>query len=306
MADDGFEGEKPCRLLDGVIALLAQGCLLLLVISALLLKRHRERPQRPLLVWALDVGKQGFSALACHFANLTISLLASMDQQHASQCAFYWVVYNVDQAVGTTTTILIHKIFVRIAKLVGRNKKTPADKVHGQTDRSWTVFEAVSQCGVYGHPPSLRRWVIQVSEWVTAVLLARSVSGSFDLLMRGVFLVPVAQRIDSMFEGHPQVLLFFVMVFYPLTVNITVACLVDGVLKRKQHWHELQSRISPMLSDEEPLIKTINVQSDENGKPDCELPVRPDHTRCYRGSAETFEFSTADVVVHTANIGMLK
>ena len=230
-----------------------------------------------------------------------------MDQPLASQCSFYWVVYNVDQAVGTTTTILIHKVFVRIAKGVGRKTRGAGeDGLQGTAEKAWTVVDAISQCGVYGNPPSLRRWGIQVSEWVAAVLLARCVSGSFDLLTRDVFVVPVARRIDSVFDGRPRALLFFVMVFYPLMVNITVACLVDGVLKRKQQWHEWQSRVRPLLGDQEPLITTGTVQGVENGKPDCELPSRPDLLRAHSGGAEASELSTADVAVHTIQIGMLK
>ncbi|CAD7704275.1 unnamed protein product, partial [Ostreobium quekettii] len=237
---------------------------------------HREKPQRPLFVWALDVGKQGVSALACHFANLTISLLVSMDNTETSQCSFYFAIYNIDQALGTTTTIIIHKTLVGIAKKARRDRRRSEDHEldEGISGKRWGVLEAISLCGFYGEPPSLRRWGIQVSEWVGAVLLARCVSGSFDLLMKDVLLVHVARAVDGRFDGHPRALLFFVMVFYPLLVNITMACIVDGVLKRKKKWHRLGNTLH---GEEAPLIS--GVSSPDDGHRDCELSICSDLLR---------------------------
>lgn len=231
MAIDDFESVQQCKLLEGPLAFLAQLCLLALVILALLFKRHRERPRRPVYIWGLDVGKQGFSAAACHCANMFISLLASMNQNRTSQCAFYWVVYNVDQAVGTTTTIGIHKTFVWLARKLSERLESPNQAYQDERKGTWGIVDAISQCGVYGDPPDLRRWAIQVTEWVGSALLARCISGTFDLLMRDVFLIEVSVWIDEHFQGHPRILLFFVMVFYPLAVNIAMACVVDGILK---------------------------------------------------------------------------
>lgn len=43
-----------------------QGVLALLAFASLVVKRQRERPQRPVLVWGLDVSKQVVSMLAAH------------------------------------------------------------------------------------------------------------------------------------------------------------------------------------------------------------------------------------------------
>jgi hypothetical protein len=65
-----------CSLL-GPFAILVQGSLGLLALSALIFKRWRERPQRPLKIWGFDVSKQVVGSILVHIANLLMSLLSS-------------------------------------------------------------------------------------------------------------------------------------------------------------------------------------------------------------------------------------
>lgn len=77
---DGADHEQPpngeCSLL-GPFAILVQGSLGLLALSALIFKRWRERPQRPLKIWGFDVSKQVVGSILVHIANLLMSLLSS-------------------------------------------------------------------------------------------------------------------------------------------------------------------------------------------------------------------------------------
>ena len=65
-----------CRLL-GPFAILVQGALGLLALLALVYKRWRERPQRPLKIWFFDVSKQVVGSVLVHIANLLMSMLSS-------------------------------------------------------------------------------------------------------------------------------------------------------------------------------------------------------------------------------------
>lgn len=65
-----------CRLL-GPFALIVQGALGGLALLALVYKRWRERPQRPLKIWTFDVSKQVVGSVLVHIANLVMSLLSS-------------------------------------------------------------------------------------------------------------------------------------------------------------------------------------------------------------------------------------
>lgn len=68
------EGE--CQLL-GSFALLVQAALGALALLALVYKRWRERPQRPLKIWFFDASKQVFGSVLVHIANIFMSMLTS-------------------------------------------------------------------------------------------------------------------------------------------------------------------------------------------------------------------------------------
>lgn len=65
-----------CQLL-GNFAILVQGVLGVAALSALVFKRWRERPQRPLKIWTFDVSKQVVGSILVHIANLLMSMLSS-------------------------------------------------------------------------------------------------------------------------------------------------------------------------------------------------------------------------------------
>jgi hypothetical protein len=65
-----------CRLL-GPFAIFVQMALGLLALLALVYKRWRERPQRPLKIWFFDVSKQVVGSVLVHVANLLMSMLSS-------------------------------------------------------------------------------------------------------------------------------------------------------------------------------------------------------------------------------------
>ena len=72
--DDDGAGE--CQLL-GPFALFIQGALGLLAMLSLVWKRYRERPQRPVKIWAFDVSKQIVGSVLVHVANLLMSMLSA-------------------------------------------------------------------------------------------------------------------------------------------------------------------------------------------------------------------------------------
>lgn len=65
-----------CQLL-GPFAIIVQGALGLLALTALVYKRWRERPQRPLKIWFFDASKQVVGSVLVHIANLLMSMLSS-------------------------------------------------------------------------------------------------------------------------------------------------------------------------------------------------------------------------------------
>ena len=106
---DADSGE--CRLL-GPFAILIQAALGALALLALVYKRWRERPQRPVKVWAFDASKQVVGSMLLHLANLLMSLVSSGalttvpsadgdGNYHANPCSFYLLNLAIDVRIYT-------------------------------------------------------------------------------------------------------------------------------------------------------------------------------------------------------------
>ncbi|PRW61577.1 hypothetical protein C2E21_0672 [Chlorella sorokiniana] len=238
---DGAPGE--CRLLAGPAAWAAQLLLAALAVASLAYKRHVERPQRPVKVWGLDVSKQAVSMLAAHICGMLIALIAHRTvTAQSSECSWYFVAFTFDTTLGLLLTIGLHKAALRgaawygrrAAQRLGSDELQPAVGLSGNASGSGTLgdrwFEVLQTCGNYGDPPSYRRWGIQLAEWVACVVLARVMCGTVVVLL-GSALVHIAQGLDSLFEGHPTLLLYTVMICCPLLMNICQVLIQDLVLK---------------------------------------------------------------------------
>jgi hypothetical protein len=58
LVSGGKPGKKATPAAGGLPGYLAQFMLFVVAFGSLMLKRHREQPQRPLRVWGMDVSKQ--------------------------------------------------------------------------------------------------------------------------------------------------------------------------------------------------------------------------------------------------------
>lgn len=211
------------------------------------MRRLHEKPQRPWLVWGMDVMKQVLSSLAAHVCGMVIAIVAAHRTAHTSECAWYFVAFTFDTTLGVAITIALH-----------RGVLQALESIHAR--RPSQAIVAVLECGKYGDPPSLQRWAIQLSEWTTCVVLARAIVGTLvrvpprqpeaadvylevmcktnrgrmlppQVVLLSPLLVRVAWLLDTVFAGHPNLLLAFVMVVCPLLMNMAQLLVQDWVLR---------------------------------------------------------------------------
>ena len=100
----GAEDGK-CELLGG-FAIIVQAALGGLALLSLVYKRWKERPQRPVKIWAFDVSKQVVGSILLHLANLLMSMISSGDltaspttatgDYKANPCSFYLLNLAID------------------------------------------------------------------------------------------------------------------------------------------------------------------------------------------------------------------
>lgn len=98
------DGNGECRLL-GSFSLIVQAALGALALLSLVYKRWRERPQRPVKVWAFDVSKQVFGSAMLHLANLLMSMFSAgqfdiTSTYKPNPCSFYLLNIGIDVSLA--------------------------------------------------------------------------------------------------------------------------------------------------------------------------------------------------------------
>lgn len=72
--------------------------------------RAFESPQRPLLIWALDVGKQSLGMLAAHACGIAAAMLIARMPRGgaASECSWYFFAFLADTSIGLGLSLAMH------------------------------------------------------------------------------------------------------------------------------------------------------------------------------------------------------
>mmetsp|Transcript_18058 Transcript_18058/g.39468 ORF Transcript_18058/g.39468 Transcript_18058/m.39468 type:complete len:300 (+) Transcript_18058:379-1278(+) len=231
-----------CELLSGSDGLFTQLFLAGTAFGSLVVKRQRERPRRPIKIWAFDVTKQGFAAAAAHLCGMMWAIImASLTMENASECAWYFVVFFVDTTVGVVVALYLHRVVVRaVCKRFVTNDGEPRESDPSLKSlpvyvRNWGF--SLAQCGYYGDPPSLKVFMPQMIEWVLCVIAGRIACGAMVFISAGV-LGHIARYIDNLFHAlipnnaeANSAELWAVMVCGPLTMNIIQVLVQDAFLK---------------------------------------------------------------------------
>ncbi|KAI9495296.1 vacuolar membrane protein-domain-containing protein [Zychaea mexicana] len=209
----GSGDEEGCKLLDS-FAILVQICLATTALLVLVYKRWRERPQRPVPVWALDVSKQFLGAGVIHFLNLAVSYLVGrpMNGPKTNLCVWYFLNVLVDTTIGVGILwFWLHSLQWILARYL-----------HVRYIRS----------GEYGPPPLRRRllpWARQTAVFIVSeALMKLCVLGLFRLCP---FLFNVGNWALRWTRGNHRYQVVFVMFIFPLVMNAVQFWIVDTIVK---------------------------------------------------------------------------
>ncbi|KAJ3288087.1 hypothetical protein HK104_008344 [Borealophlyctis nickersoniae] len=214
--DDG-DGVK-CRLMDREICLLGfavtvQVLLATIALSSLIIKRHREYPRRPLIVWGFDTSKQALAAVCVHFVNVFIAALRGKESEREDNpCVWYFLNILLDTTVG---------VYILYLALKG---------LHWVVDY-YQIPDMKS--GEYGHPPRVSAWIRQFLLFIVAWSFVKSTVifalDTFPILttLASILLTPLEKSGDARLE------VIVVMLIFPLIMNIIQAWLIDTVIKGK-------------------------------------------------------------------------
>jgi STIMATE family len=264
---DGSQNTGECELL-GPFAILVQAALGLLALLSLVYKRWRERPQRPVKIWAFDASKQVFGSVLLHLANLVMSMFsagqiqASVAQAAASAagvngekyqpnpCSFYLLNLAIDTTLGIPILIILLRLLSAGASLTPL--ANPPESIRS---------------GNYGTPPRATWWLKQSMIYFIGLLGMKScVFIVFELLP---WIVQVGDWALRWTEGNEAVQIAFVMLIFPLIMNAMQYYIIDSFIKNKPAPEEeadpgLGGEDDALLADDE--VVDEEEAGKENGK----------------------------------------
>ncbi|KAJ5567162.1 hypothetical protein N7535_006468 [Penicillium sp. DV-2018c] len=212
--DDGGE----CKLL-GSFSVFVQVALGGLALLSLVYKRWRERPQRPLKVWAFDVSKQVFGSVMLHLLNLLMSMFAAgqleiRQSYKPNPCSFYMLNLGIDTTLGIPILILLLRVLNYIAFYTPL--ANPPESI---------------ESGNYGQPPRVTWWLKQSIVYFIG-LLGMKVS-VFFLIQLCPFIVKAGDWALRWTEGNTALQIIFVMLLFPVIMNAIQYYIIDIFIKKQ-------------------------------------------------------------------------
>lgn len=211
------DGNGECRLL-GSFSLIVQAALGALALLSLVYKRWRERPQRPVKVWAFDVSKQVFGSAMLHLANLLMSMFSAgqfdiTSTYKPNPCSFYLLNIGIDTTLGIPILIFILRIMDALASYTPL--ANPPESI---------------ESGNYGHPPRATWWFKQSIIYFIGLLGMKICV--FFLIHFVPFIVKVGDWALRWTEGNTAVQVIFVMLLFPLIMNAIQYYIIDTFIKK--------------------------------------------------------------------------
>lgn len=220
-----------CKLLGGYFASFIQGCLAVLCIGTLVIKRQYEQPRRPWIVWFFDIMKQGTGSSFGHFSNIYLSMVISAKLAGSDECQWYCLTYITDSTMGTILNLCFLNVLERFVKCYPQQC-------------------SVLKFGEYGDPPQLAVWLPQLFVWLAIVIVVKIILLSVLLQL----VVPLDHFLTSSFaplRSKPKVELVLVMIVVPSILNTVQFWITDTFIKRQDHQYQNRTLIHDIELDED-------------------------------------------------------
>ncbi|KAK9468795.1 vacuolar membrane protein-domain-containing protein [Lipomyces arxii] len=226
-----MEMDNQCQLL-GPFALVVQGAMGGLAVLSLVYKRYQEHPRRPVVVWSFDVSKQVFGSSGIHILNLFLSILSSSKEEAPTNpCNWYFLNILLDTTIGVPILWFFLSTFgslVLQAGIVG------------------------TKSGEYGHPPRVSWFFKQSMIYFLGLSCMKFVV--YVMLTVLPFWDSLAGFLLSWTKGHERTEVSFVMLVFPLIMNVFQYYLVDSIIK--SHDRKAIVRRTSLISVEDADIAT--------------------------------------------------
>jgi len=218
-----------------------QAALGALALLSLVYKRWRERPQRPIKVWAFDASKQVVGSILLHLANLVMAMFSAgqiqatiaksaasaagadlEDQYQPNPCSWYLLNLAIDTTIGIAILIGILKVLT-----IGASY-TPLAR----------PLESI-ESGHYGTPPKTTWWLKQCLIYFMGLMGMKTCV--FLIFQLCPWLGRVGDWALRWTEGNAAVQIAFVMFIFPLIMNAMQYYIIDTFIKNNKSSDSLPS-----------------------------------------------------------------
>lgn len=243
------ENQGKCQLL-GTIGLIVQGILGIIALLSLVWKRYYEFPyRRPWIIWFYDVSKQIFGSILIHVLNLIFSILKfkigigigigiNINQITENPCDYYFLNILLDTTIGIPILYFSILIITKIFKIF---------KING------------IKSGEYGNPPSIKNFFKQLIIYIISLSIMKSTI--YILLLNLPIFLKISQFILSRFNKFPNLQISFVLLIFPLIMNIFQYYIIDNLIQSEKFYES--NKLIQMLHEEEEEEEEEEVQQQQ-------------------------------------------
>lgn len=214
--------QESCKVIAGPFAIGVQLFLAFVVLCTLLYKRYQETPQRGLVIWLMDISKQGFAMCLQHFVNVALAVIFAGQHGRAGECIWYITNFCITVVGGLAVLTLwmkVHGVVVEKYKL--------------------TWLESGKYGGDSSNPDSYdtRVWLVQTLYWGVVCCMEK-------FIIAGLVIYPLHPKIDAAiapleepWRPYPKLELIFVMVIAPSILNPLWSWIIDNLVKDPKWGH---------------------------------------------------------------------
>lgn len=212
-----------------------------LCLMSLLIKKATEKPSRRWKIFVYDTFKQMVGQLTIHFINiyLAMSLSEYKNDAKADQCAWYFLTFLIDLFPGLLIIFCLSSLFDAVFTHIGATSLVSGNYIEESEGEIFVKY------GVY--------W-IQIVIWLFILVLTKLLLFGMQVPLVGVLSL-IASVTLGVLNFSADFKLFFVMIIFPLCVNVLVFWISDNLLKKKV-FYEGEERLRTTYFEEEPTFIT--------------------------------------------------
>lgn len=218
---EGMDDES-CRVIAGPFAIGVQLFLAFVVLCTLLYKRYQEKPQRGLVIWLMDISKQGFAMSLQHFVNVALAVIFAGQKGRAGECIWYITNFCITVVGGLVVLTCWMKIHGYVIE---------------QYQLTWLKSGQYGGDGTPGSAYDVRIWLVQTFYCGLICCMEK-------FLVAGLVIYPLHPRIDAViapleepWRPYPKMELIFVMLIAPSILNPLWSWIIDNLVKDPKWGH---------------------------------------------------------------------